>query len=250
MCTVSWLRQAEGYVLLCNRDERHTRKPAGSPRVDEVRGVPFVAPVDGDHGGSWIGANQFGLTLCLLNRYGDSKPDRDRAYISRGLLLTNLLDCRRSQNVIDQLKQRELDRFQPFTMLALAVDAPAILINWTGLECAIQLDAEARMPLTSSSLRDPNIPALRRKLFAEMVAQPGDLDTELLHEFHRSHLPERGPSSVCMHRADAATVSLSIVTVTPRSVEFLYHPGPPCLETPAKDVLIERTAVYPLAVAL
>ena len=35
MCTVSWLRQAEGYELLCNRDERHTRKPAGGPRISK-----------------------------------------------------------------------------------------------------------------------------------------------------------------------------------------------------------------------
>ena len=66
MCTVSWLRQAEGYVLLCNRDERHTRKPAGGPRVGDVRGVSFVAPVDGDHGGSWIGTNQFGSDLVSI----------------------------------------------------------------------------------------------------------------------------------------------------------------------------------------
>lgn len=251
MCTVSWLRQAKGYVLLCNRDERHTRKPASGPRVSTVRGVSFVAPVDGDHGGSWIVANQFGLTLCLLNRYGgDGKPDQNRAYISRGLLLTDLFDCSRSQDVIDQMKQRELDRFQPFTMLALAVDEPAILIDWTGLECAIQPDADARMPLTSSSLKDSNVLSLRRKLFAEMASKRGNLDTELLHQFHRSHLPERGPASVCMHRDDAATVSLSIVTVSPGSVEFLYHPKSPCREAPAKSVLIERSAVQSQAVAL
>ena len=32
-------------------------------------------------------------------------------------------------------------------MLALSVEEPAILIDWTGSECTIQLDAEARMPL-------------------------------------------------------------------------------------------------------
>lgn len=68
MCTVSWLHKAKGYVLLCNRDERHTRKPALGPRISERNGISFIAPVDGDHGGSWIGVNQFGLTLCLLNR--------------------------------------------------------------------------------------------------------------------------------------------------------------------------------------
>jgi hypothetical protein len=250
MCTVSWLRQAEGYMLLCNRDERHTRKQASGPRVGNVRGVSFVAPVDGDHGGSWIGANQFGLTLCLLNRYGDWYTDPNKNYISRGLLLTDLLDCRRSQHVSERVNDIELDRFQPFTMSALAVEEPAILIDWTGSECTIQLDAEARMPLTSSSLKDPNVIASRRKLFAEMVSQPRKLDVDLLRQFHRGHLPERGPYSVCMHRHDAATVSLSIVTVNRDTVEFSYQANSPCLEATAENVLIERIAVHSQAVAL
>jgi len=250
MCTVSWLRQVEGYVLLCNRDERHSRKPASGPKIGEVRGVSFVAPVDGDHGGSWIGTNQFGLTLCLLNRYGDWKPDRHRNYTSRGLLLVDLLACQSSQHLSERLDHFELDRFQPFTMLALSVDEPATLIDWTGLECTIQLDAELRMPLTSSSLKDPSVGALRRKVFAQMVSQRGNIDQELLHQFHRSHLPTRGPHSVCMHRDDAATVSLSVVNVGPAAVEFLYHPKSPCLKATEEEISLKRTTVPSQAVAL
>ena len=132
MCTVSWLRQADGYVLLCNRDERHTRKPAGDPRIGDVRGVSFVAPIDGDHGGSWIGVNQFGLTLCLLNRYDDLSADPSRDYTSRGLLLTDLLDCRDGSQISTRVTEAGLDRFRPFTLLALSVDAPAMLVGWNG----------------------------------------------------------------------------------------------------------------------
>ena len=250
MCTVSWLRQVKGYVLLCNRDERHSRKPASGPKVGEVRGVSYVAPVDGDHRGSWVGTNQFGLTLCLLNRYGDWKPDPNRDYTSRGLLLVGLLDCRGSQHLSKRLNHIELNRFPPFTMLALSVDEPPTLIDWTGLECTIQLDAEPRMPLTSSSLKDPNVSALRRRVLAEMASQRGSIDQELLHEFHRTHLPKRGPHSVCMHRDDAATVSLSIVSVGPASVEFLYHPKSPCLKATEEEASLKRTAVRSQAVRI
>jgi len=250
MCTVSWLRQVEGYVLLCNRDERRTRKPASGPVVGKVRGVSFVAPVDGDHGGSWIGTNQFGVTLCLLNRYGDWKSDLNRDYISRGLLLLELLDCRNNQHLSERLDHLEIDRFQPFTMVGLSIDEPTTLIDWTGLECTIQLDAEAQMPLTSSSLKDLNVSTLRHELFAEMVSQRGSIDQELLHKFHRSHLPKRGPRSVCMHRDDAVSVSLSIVSVGPASVEFLYHPQSPCLKATEEKVSLKRTAVRSQAVGI
>src|SRR5262249_33296765 len=112
-----------------------------------------------------------------------------------------------------------------------------------GREYRIDLEGEAQMPLTSSSLKDPNVAELRRKLFGDMVAQHGNLDASLLHRFHRSHLPGRGPSSVCMHRHDASTVSLSVVTVTPETVEFSYHSNCPCVPAPANTVFIERTSI-------
>lgn len=227
MCTVSWVRQGDGYVLFCNRDERHTRKPASGPRVSLQRGVSFIAPVDGDHGGSWIGVNESGLTLCLLNRYGDEQVHAN--YTSRGLLLTELLDCSRGGAVRTRVEATKLGKFQPFTLAVLTLDEPALQIDWTGTDCLVQLDAEAQMPLVSTSLREPSISEQRKAHLRSMVAAAGSLDAALLDQFHRSHAPERGPYSVCMHREEAATVSLSIVTVTREQVEFAYHAGTPCV---------------------
>jgi len=241
MCTVSWLRQAEGYELLCNRDERHTRKLAGGPRISRRNEISYIAPVDGDHGGSWIGVNEFGLTLCLLNRYGDPVREPSQQYTSRGLLLTDLLDSRQNQRIPERVNDFELDRFRPFAMLALSGDEPAILINWTGQDCIVQRNADAQMPLTSSSLSNPTPIEARRNHFQEMARERGTLDVELLHQFHLSHVPERGPYSVCMHRDDAATVSLSSVTVTGDSIGFIYQPGSPCLKRSAEKVVIART---------
>src|SRR5882724_8716006 len=92
MCTVSWIHQDDGYDLLCNRDELHTRKPALPPRVHERSDVRFIAPIDGDLGGSWIGVNEFGLSLCLLNRYQDGEQSATESKKSRGLLLAGLMD--------------------------------------------------------------------------------------------------------------------------------------------------------------
>jgi len=55
MCTVSWLRRAGGYELFCNGDGRRARKGAAPPVTQEARGVRFLAPLDGDHGGTWLG---------------------------------------------------------------------------------------------------------------------------------------------------------------------------------------------------
>lgn len=49
----------------------------------------FIAPEDGDHGGTWIAVNQFSLSVCLLNRYQDSNAARMN-HTSHALLLLDL----------------------------------------------------------------------------------------------------------------------------------------------------------------
>ena len=42
MCTVSWIRNADGYDLQFNRDERLTRTRARMPRIAELAGVRYL----------------------------------------------------------------------------------------------------------------------------------------------------------------------------------------------------------------
>ena len=227
MCTVTWRRTVEGYVLFFNRDERVTRRAALGPQQSELRGVKYVAPVDGDHGGSWIGVNEFGVTLCLLNRYNENENNEGSAYVSRGLLLIDLLDCVHTSSLQDRLHEFDLRRFRPFTLLGLTKGFPAIVMHWNGLELSIKPALETEMPLTSSSAREPGIAVERARQYAAFVGS-AELDDALMDRFHRTHLPQRGAYSVCMHRAEASTVSLSKVTVSEGEVEFHYEGGPPC----------------------
>jgi hypothetical protein len=244
MCTVSWLRHSDGYVLLCNRDERHTRQPALGPRINQREGVSFIAPADGDHGGSWIAVNQLGLTLCLLNRYGDEPVEEAERYISRGLLLIELIDGESAARVRSRIESTNLEEFRPFTLAAISLAEPTLVLDWTGRELRVRSELESHAPLTSSSIREPEIGIRRREQFQQLISEAVDEEpsqmTDLLWQFHRSHLPERGPTSVCMHRAEASTVSVSAVTVGRKSIEFAYQPGSPCTGAPLETVVLAR----------
>ena len=62
---------------------------------------------------------------------------------------------------------------------------------------------------------------------------------------HRSHRPEAGPLSVCMHHELAGSVSLTRVDVTAGEVTLTYTPGPPG-ETPAGPAItLRRRATLP-----
>jgi hypothetical protein len=241
MCTVSWLAQPNGYMLFCNRDERHTRLPALPPSIRVQHGVPIIAPTDGEAGGTWIGVNAYGLSLCLLNRYPVPPGVPAAAAPSRGLLVHALLDCATQEEAVIRLSSWAYTALQPFTLLLLQPAAMAMVVEWTGEYLGIDKGADLRMPLISSSYNPFGVQAMRRALLRSMVQQAGMLDADLLERYHRSHEPMIGPYAVCMHRDDAATVSLSIITVAASRVSFVYHPDAPCAGAAAHVLDLERS---------
>jgi len=228
MCTVSWARRADGYDLLFNRDELRTRKTAQAPRCSRRSAVRVIRPYDGDHGGSWIGVNEFGLSLCLLNRYDESPARQRPAPVSRGLLLEALLDSTSQQAAGARVLAADLSPYRPFTLLAIGLEAPPVIVDWTGSACRIDRDGERRHPLSSSSCRNPEVVESRRRCFERRIGAAGMRSPAPLFGFHASHEPERGPGSVCMHREDAETVSFSWIRATKDAIAFLYWPKPPC----------------------
>src|ERR1044071_5059913 len=243
MCTVSWAATADGYELFCNRDERHTRKAAQAPTARSSRGVRFVAPTDAEAGGTWIAANEYGLTLCLLNRYSEGAVQAAGEFKSRGLLLPELMNLRAPAAAMRTVAGGGLSQFRPFTLLALAPGAPPAVACWTGQRLLVcEGDGDSPALLTSSSFNTAEGVRSRRALFRRMTAGFRNPTTEMLARFHRSHEPEPGPLSVCMHRPDASTVSFSRVKVGTDSVEFYYRPGPPCAGARGVRVSLARAA--------
>ena len=77
MCTLSWLPVPGGYSLFFNRDESPLRGPEVPAAVHRWDDVTLVAPLDSDQGGTWIAANEFGVTVAVLNRYRSRDDPRD-----------------------------------------------------------------------------------------------------------------------------------------------------------------------------
>jgi hypothetical protein len=224
MCTVSWIQNSDRYHLLCNRDEKRTRKRAMPPQFKESLGTRYLAPTDGDSGGSWIAANQYGLSLCLLN--GDqlpAPPDAMSHRRSRGLLLLDLIPLASLADLRGQIVNSDLSCYAPFTLLALELGLPALVGEWNGRQNTLYELASPVSMLTSSSFDTVSVRNYRQERFNATAPSLTELS-----RFHRSH--SAGPSaySICMHRADAETVSLSQVCMTAHQVEFVYTPAAPC----------------------
>ena len=233
MCTATWLRNDPGYDLFFNRDERHTRKPAIAPEIRESNGVRFIAPTDGDHGGTWIAINQFGLSLCLLNAYDKQTTLTDRCFTSRGGIVLDLVDSQSLFEVKTRLSDKDLTSFQPFRLLGISTDGPAMLVEWDGTVTRFNGDAEDLIPLSSSSFDTSNVVTGRRKLYKDLISG-NEPSINSLRSFHRSHIPFQSAYSVCVHRDDAQTVSFSQISVSGDVITLSYFPDSPCLYSQEK----------------
>ena len=240
MCTVSWIHNGAGYHLLCNRDERHTRARAHHPAFGESQGIRFVAPVDGDHGGTWIAANEHGITLCLLNGANVSCLDSPRArppLRSRGLIIPELIGASSLQEVCDLAWNMDVAPYAPFTLAVLEPGMPAAVVEWSGVEKIILPYGDPYMPLFSSSFHAQSVRARRQRYYSSMIVEP---TPAALRQFHASHGDGAGPYSPCMHRADARTVSFTEVAVDAGEVLLAYTPGAPCDGAPAVTAALPR----------
>ena len=236
MCTVSWLPGPDGYTLCFNRDERHTRLPATPPAARTADGVEYLAPLDGDSGGTWLAVNEFGLSLGLLNRYRVPGYVPPAAPVSRGLLILELISSRTALWAMAVLEDRDLAQVQPFSLVALEPGQPARVAAWDGAAVTALTHRAPGLIISSSSVTEPEVALARRTAFAslERITPAG------LAALHASHIPARGRCSICMHRDDAETQSFSTVTVAAETITLVHVPDAPCRGTALPPLTLAR----------
>jgi hypothetical protein len=238
MCTVTWQYDGSALELFDNRDERRRRAPAEPPRIHRHGKRPFIAPVDGDFGGTWISANDRGLVLCLLNRYLEEGREDRQDYVSRGLLVRDLAMEESPESLARDLEFRDLEVYRPFSLLVARPDHEPMLWVWNGERLHTE---KAVMPLISSP-RAAEVLALRSKVLQEMQGTWEGSESELLLAFHRGHQPFKGPASVCMHHPLAKTVSFTRVRIDDHRVSMHYVPGSPCEDAPPQRIEMMRSS--------
>lgn len=236
MCTAIIYRDPSRKIvgLGFNRDESVKRKPAVSP-VKIGNGPTFaIAPLDGDYGGTWIGANSSGEIFCLLNFY-EATLKLLRNPTSRGLLVRS---CLLSEVKPQELEAKDLENFYPFKLVKITLDKTDIFV-WDGKELSTTSYADTFQILGSSFTQGPKAQISREQVFqAEYLPKILPDSKEFLalsKNFLTSHLPEKGALSPCMHRRDAHTVSKTEIVLQENELTLTYQEGQPC-ESPDPKV--------------
>ncbi len=224
MCTVSWSARPGGYDLFFNRDELATRAPETPPALAQHDGVAYVAPRDGDLGGTWLLTNRHGLTLGLLNDYGATwHPSSAVPRFSRGHLVLACAALADPTAAVELVQRLPLDRTPAFHLVILAPDREAFMLHWAGVELSCDSLPPNFPSRTSSSFATAEVIAARTSRFGAYVQSPGCPALGELAAYHRQHDPNSGATSVLMRRPDAATRSITQVTVTPEMITMNYE---------------------------
>lgn len=243
MCTVTWRHDADGYDVCFNRDELHRRAPESPPAPGRAGDTAFLAPRDGERGGTWLLANEHGLTFCLLNDYTDPwSPDASTPTLSRGHLPLAAAASRDADEAWDVLQQAELSRCRSFVLLVFAPGHPPARIHGRGGSARYDRVLSDGPPVSSSSWRPEDVVAARIATYRRTV--PVRPSAAALRAYHLAHDPERGAHSVRMIRPDACTQSLLHVRVDRRRVRLHYLPLEPSPTPPPdawSEIALDRT---------
>lgn len=221
MCTVSVVPRDTGFRLVCNRDQRLARPAADPPRLQRFGNPTAMWPRDPTSGGTWIGANDRGIAMAVLNRNSGQPPMKAHATVSRGTIVPQLLRIRTVTSVMASAAALPAERFEPFTLLVLQGRALAVITNVNGRMTIATRRLSVPIVFTSSSLGDHFVDGPRRALFASLVEESeAPLAGQAL--FHRHCWPDRPEISVLMSRTDAATVSRTVLDVTDSTIAMRY----------------------------
>lgn len=211
MCTVTVRLEARSLRVTMNRDERIDRAPEIPPSIHPSSGggPSWIAPIDGQAGGTWIGANDDGVVACLLNAYlpGDPISPPPAGAPSRGVIIPAILS-RPEPEAWTWLREQFDPSPYPSFLIVVAGGGRGEVVRWTR-------GALEREPLrigwnliTSSGVDPEAVAAWRRVRFEEWLAG-GAVAPRGVPAFHLLDDPARREWSPWMTRSWSATRSLT-----------------------------------------
>ena len=229
MCTVTIVPHDRGVRVTSNRDELRLRPAALSPRIYDLDGRLAAFPLDPQGGGTWVGVNDAGLIVALLNRNDTPRTTdtpRSRRPRSRGLIARDLLRHGSVSDALATAARLDPTAFEPFRIVTVRSGLAGTATSDSERITCKQHALEGPLMFTSSSLGDDLVERPRRRLFERLVAGRARdwLDGQI--RFHRHQWSRHPEISVRMARADAMTVSQTVVEVARRGSGLLYEAAP------------------------
>jgi len=239
MCTVTFLPRGSGYALGMNRDEKLSRATGLPPALRSINACNVICPSE-PAGGTWIATSERGITFALINWYSVA-ANAGKDATSRGEIVLAVAGAAGSESASDILEASRLRNVNPFRLIGVFPRAREIVEwRWDLKQLRRMSHAWRAQIWISSGSNEAEAQRVRSRVFERALHEPSFGTLEWLRRLHYSHTPRRSALSICMHRADAATVSYTEVSVTGHGARMLYSKGPPCIASDRDSLSLPR----------
>jgi hypothetical protein len=248
MCTLTVVAREDAYLMAMNRDEKIARGAGMPPEIYEFDATRAIYPNDGD-GGTWIAANDCGITLALLNWNDITPPDAAVKKRSRGRVIPALIDSRSLWDLHAVFSVSNFTGMLPFRLVGVFPYEREIWEwRWDSTQLEFQVHEWKTRHWFSSSLSDDRAESLRGLACRDALHESDAGSVPWLRRLHASHVGGAGPFSLCVHREDVKTLSYSEVVVSPEHVQMGHFRGSPCTMTQTFPRKLERAGCLNQAV--
>lgn len=226
-------------LVAANRDE-HFDRPSAPPA--EIGGAPrIVAGRDLRVGGTWLGVNDSGLLVGILNRRQNQPATNGDSRRSRGLLCMDMLQLNSVAAGVRFLADHSV-AYNPFTVVI--ADRQSAWVGYNNHEPRIVtkelgsglhvFSSAAELDLNSAKAdrAHPRFAQLKDRLpkaALESSTWLSELRTLLADHQLRDGSDDPG-DAICVHRESTGTVSSSVVALMaqPSRFDTFFCSGPPC----------------------
>lgn len=220
MCTVLYLPSNDKICFASLRDESPTRKSAIRPKLIDDLGVKFLAPLDPEGGGTWLGTNELGDVIILLNGGFVKHKHLPKYRKSRGLIVTELLS---NKLPYQQWLKLDLDNIEPFTLVIYS-ESKLYCMVWDGKQKhEFEINTELPHIWSSATLYTEEAKHKRSNIFETWIATKPEINRETVFEFFSS--TQDIENGFFMNRAEKVkTLSYSFVEYSfDGSVKLIYE---------------------------
>ncbi len=252
MCTLAlYFRQFVEYPLLvaANRDE-HFDRPSAAPAL--LNGNPkIIAGKDLRAGGTWLGVNEHGLLVGILNRRinGDALPQNIAR--SRGALCMELLQLNSAQAARQRI-DADRYRYNPFTIVFADMQNAYVAYNHEAKIVSQALPPGLHVFSSAAEFDLNSVKAERAherfasltKPLSENSKEPKQWLAELqniLSDHSLGNGSDNPGDAICVHRDVSGTVSSSVIVLSQARSQFeTFHClGAPCRNTFDSEIILQ-----------
>ena len=242
MCTLAlYFRVFDGYplVVAANRDEHYDR-PSAPPGLLASNPI-ILAGRDLRAGGTWLGVNEDGLLVAILNRRSQGEQSPAGNHRSRGLLCLDLLHSKTAAAASAFLKTHEEATYQPFTLVVADPNEAWVAFNAQNRIGLARLSEGLHVFSSNTATYDERSEKKERAyaLFSSLVpafnARLSDTSwwpsifAGVLSD-HTAGNNSDDKETICVHRDISGTVSASIIiySQSERRFQSFFCVGAPC----------------------